>query len=313
LKKLLNSLESEFENNKLEIIINDNASSDGTEEMVREYIKKTDCIKYRKNRKNYGFDYNFNQAILESTGKFIWFLGSDDIVKIDAVKKIIDNLSENINIYILEGDMNIGNKTFLRNGLNAVNLQEYIKIENGIYEYIDDIKSDISYLFAFISSIVVKREDYVEIKIPEELKNSAYDHMYILLKLVSKSANIKYLKESYYEVGINENCWNNIRGKHFLLDIKSLHKFIENIYQDNKDEIIIRKSIGKLFQRNCSKISMIDNIFYAKENKEFEIFENAINYFYMNNLKYRFYKNILVNKMTIYILNLARKIKNRDK
>ncbi len=314
LKRLLESLESDFNNEQLEIIINDNCSNDGTEEMIHRIQKNTSCIKYKKNDRNYGFDYNLNQCVLRSSGKFIWFLGSDDLVIEGAVKKLIKNITENENIYILEGNIVDKNGLLsLRAGLEGEDNELYEKTEENLCTYIDDIKNDISYLFAFISSIVVKREDYIKIKTPTELKNSAYDHMYILLKITSGAGNIRYLKEPYYEAGINENDWNDVRGKHFFLDITSLHKFIKNIYKDSKNEIKIRESVGKLFQRNSCKFNMIYNIYYSKQTKQLNKLENSIDYFYINNFKYKICKIFLANSFIMALLNFLRKIKKRFK
>src|SRR6266536_1939108 len=59
-----------------ELIISDNASTDGTEEICRCYAEKDERIRFVRNRENYGAAFNFNQTFhLSSGGYFKWVEG----------------------------------------------------------------------------------------------------------------------------------------------------------------------------------------------------------------------------------------------
>ena len=60
----------------LELIIADNASTDGTEEFVRSLTDER--IVYFKNPKNIGYEWNQNAGLRKSRGKYITFLDDDD-------------------------------------------------------------------------------------------------------------------------------------------------------------------------------------------------------------------------------------------
>lgn len=293
----------------IEIVISDNASEDRTEEIVDKYKNDLEII-YSKNLKNMKFDYNLENVSKLATGEYIWFCGDDDIIKNGSIEKILQYIEYKNDIYILNG--NIKNKKM--DSLTCENLKIFnTKNECEFLEYINSIKNNLSFFLAFITSIVVKRELYMENKIKSELKNSAYDHVYKCLSILKRGCKLMYLDEIYYDVGINENEWNVERGKHFLLDISSYYKFINNLYGDKGEKI--RKSIGKLFNRSCGKIglNMIYNYNYAKiKNRDKEL-KNMLDYFYMNSYKNNFYRKFLSNKVMICIIDklliIYRKIK----
>ncbi len=84
----------------LEIIFIDDFSNDKTYEIMQNYIKKYDFIKYFKNEKSLGVAKSRNKGVLLSEGKYIAFLDADDIWEKDKLKKQI-KLIEKINAVLV--------------------------------------------------------------------------------------------------------------------------------------------------------------------------------------------------------------------
>ena len=62
-----------------EMIIVDDCSTDKTQEVISQYVEKDNRVKLIINETNSGPAISRNKAILESTGKYIAFLDSDDL------------------------------------------------------------------------------------------------------------------------------------------------------------------------------------------------------------------------------------------
>jgi glycosyltransferase involved in cell wall biosynthesis len=62
-----------------EVIISDNASTDGTQAICLHFAAKDDRIRYVRNRVNVGLAGNFNQAFRLSSGEFFKWAAYDDI------------------------------------------------------------------------------------------------------------------------------------------------------------------------------------------------------------------------------------------
>lgn len=68
----------------LEIIVNDDASTDDTEKVVKKFKDKR--VKFFKNKNNLGYPGNLNQCLFHATGDIVYLLGQDDILSKNAIK-----------------------------------------------------------------------------------------------------------------------------------------------------------------------------------------------------------------------------------
>lgn len=94
LKFALDSLLNQTYNN-LEIIISDNASSDSTESICREYVKKDKRIRYSRNLNNIGAARNFYTVLEQASGKYFMWAAHDDLWHPSYIEKCVCKLEEN--------------------------------------------------------------------------------------------------------------------------------------------------------------------------------------------------------------------------
>ncbi len=87
LAQCLNSIYANPPNCEFDIWVVDNASSDGSAQMVREQFSNVRLI---ENGENLGFARANNQAIRESIGTHLLFLNSDTVVQSDALTRLLD-------------------------------------------------------------------------------------------------------------------------------------------------------------------------------------------------------------------------------
>lgn len=93
-----------------EIIVVDNASSDGTVEMLHRLSSKDLKLKIISNKKNLGFARAVNQGWKKAQGKFVLFLNSDTMVKKDALGALASYAEGHKDVGAISG------KLILRNG-----------------------------------------------------------------------------------------------------------------------------------------------------------------------------------------------------
>jgi len=84
----LNSLITQTYPN-LEIIISDDYSTDGTLKIAEDYQRKDPRIKIHVNKRNLGFNKNFEQAFDLATGEFIAVCDQDDIWKPNKIAELM--------------------------------------------------------------------------------------------------------------------------------------------------------------------------------------------------------------------------------
>jgi glycosyltransferase involved in cell wall biosynthesis len=99
LEEALGSLLSQtFED--FEIVISDNASTDGTEEICRAYATKDERIRYFRNRANYGMIHNFNSVFRLSQGEYFKWCSSDDVYAPDYLRRAVEVLDRDPSIVL---------------------------------------------------------------------------------------------------------------------------------------------------------------------------------------------------------------------
>lgn len=119
IKECLDSIVNQYKDNSLEIILIDDASTDNTYLMVKEY-EKYHYLKIYRNEENEGLSYSRNLGIKISKGDYIMFVDGDD--------KLMENAIENIEHYIKKShpDVIIGMiKGVSENGFNRVYSDPY--------------------------------------------------------------------------------------------------------------------------------------------------------------------------------------------
>jgi abequosyltransferase len=80
---------------QVEVCISDNASSDGTEELVHGLSARSPIpISYRRNRVDLGLGPNILQAIDMARGDYCWLMSSDDALADGALERILQLLAE---------------------------------------------------------------------------------------------------------------------------------------------------------------------------------------------------------------------------
>jgi glycosyltransferase involved in cell wall biosynthesis len=66
---------------EFELIISDNASTDGTEQICRRYAARDQRVRYYRNSTNIGIGRNFNRVFELSTGEYFKWASADDVCK----------------------------------------------------------------------------------------------------------------------------------------------------------------------------------------------------------------------------------------
>ncbi len=100
LKRCLDSIYKHTKNVAFEIIVVDNASSDGSVKMVKSNFKQ---IKLIENKKNLFFTKAHNEVLSKASGRYFLILNSDTYFTDNSVKKMVDRLDKESSIGAIGG------------------------------------------------------------------------------------------------------------------------------------------------------------------------------------------------------------------
>ncbi len=77
-----------------ELIISDNASTDGTEAICREYTSKDHRVRYIRQAKNLGAGGNFQFVLYEAVGEYFMWAAYDDLRSKDCLEYYLSNIGD---------------------------------------------------------------------------------------------------------------------------------------------------------------------------------------------------------------------------
>jgi len=221
----------------IEIAISDNCSTDGTTEMIQNYMSLHTNIVYHYNNENYGADKNYLKSIEIASGTYCWLMGSDDTLQSDAIKNILNAID------MYKSEIIICNRIECSYNMKEIRQRTWLKEtykENTQFQYKDlgqYFKDSLSIgaVFSYLSSIIVKREEWNEIEDKDLFVGTAYSHVYILLRILLNEKN-SLLYMPHYLVncrGDNDSFTQEGMAKRIMLDIKGYVKLADSVFNDS--------------------------------------------------------------------------------
>lgn len=221
----------------VEICISDNASTDQTKELICKFKNEFPNITYYRWPENMGADRNFLKVVELAKGEYCWLLGSDDVIKKGAIKRILQELKQEYDIYLCnriecnKEMIPISNRLWLSPDVLETSFD--VGTIDGMVEYFSKARS-IGAVFSYLSSIIVKRNKWNEVHFDSKFIGTAYSHVYILLSIFKMGCILKYIKESLILCRGNNDSF-AIEGdvKRFMLDINGYFLLADTLYYDN--------------------------------------------------------------------------------
>jgi abequosyltransferase len=88
LESIVNQLTQE-----VDVVISDNASTDGLYDQIKKYLSDYPSIRYFKNDQNLGYDKNVDLCIKYAEGEYVWLFSDNDVLLKGGIEKILRRLS----------------------------------------------------------------------------------------------------------------------------------------------------------------------------------------------------------------------------
>lgn len=310
LGKSINSVLNQTYSN-IEIILVNDGSTDGSEEVCNEYSKKFSNIKV-VHQKNQGVSIARNNGIKHSTGKYIMFLDSDDYIK----PIMIETLMVTINKF----DIDIGFCSFTREFDNKI-VEVKNEIKEGYYTsekfmeiFFDLLTTDIInnigtkiYKKDVLTENNIKFKDHLSIREDvifclEAIMNSQKFHFtndtfYIYTQLREETSLMSTYKQNFFEA--NEELIYLL--EEYLSDNNSSQKNKQNFYNYYLNSVIgilinetefHSENIYKVIEKIKRSNHFIKADTYIKDTS----FKIKIMYYLIKYNFHRILKNILVYK-----------------
>ncbi len=214
LRDCLNSIVCQFDDEKvykqMEVIISDNASTDNTMCVVKEFQKKFFNIHYHRNDTNIGFDKNLLRVVEKSTGTYCMTIGDDDAYFADCFAKIIEKIRlTEASYYMLNSwgyDRRLQNQVLSHPNFSIAEDQVF----DNLAQFVRSIKKyrDLVGYFGGMSNQLFLRDKWMAYDKKNDFVGTQCVHMYVLLS-VCKSCKFIILSEPCVKTRGENMRWNS--------------------------------------------------------------------------------------------------------
>lgn len=216
----------------VEIVIVDGASADNTQEVVKKYQQKFNNLIYYRREKNMGVDKDMAKTIELSRGDYCWMLSDDDLLKPGSINRILKEIELGYEIYlcnvtVCDAFMHPTRERFWL----SLNIQDKVfnlHDPDKFIEYCNNANS-LGALFSFMSSIILRREEWNKTGFDHDFDGSAYALASSLLSFIKRKCRLKYIRSSLVLWRKDNESFIGAGGlvKRFLLDFNGYLRLAE--------------------------------------------------------------------------------------
>lgn len=177
---------------QVEICVSDNASSDGTEAVMRGYAHQPGlAVVYRRNPRDLGAHANVLKVFELARGDYVWFLGSDDALADGAIARVMGLLAEHTGL----AGLTVNRENFdlaMRQpaGDDPPHLRPERPESLHVYGSFEQILTQCGLFHTYGSSQIVDRALWLSVAErlgPEALERFAnYPHVYVIGKMIQE-------------------------------------------------------------------------------------------------------------------------------
>ena len=215
----------------VELVISDNASTDGTAEMVDAWRHRLPLIRYHRWDTNRGADSNYLSCVELASGRYCWFIGSDDIAAADAVATIREGMTKGADCMLFARDLRtrdmvpLGNHSFW----SFTNDRIFDFSRQPLRDYFE-LSTSLCALFSYLSSIVFRRDFWMQDTSKERLVGSAYAHADILLRQLERGGSLLASSTTVVRCRCgNDSFSDGNKGKRLSLDFDGYARIAESL------------------------------------------------------------------------------------
>jgi abequosyltransferase len=181
LKEALASIVSQIgDGEKIECIVSDNASSDNTKEIVMDFQKKYDFIRYYRNETNIGPDRNILLCLNYAQGEYVWWFGDDDRMQpgaIESVKAVLNKYKDLSLVYINYSVNSLDFKVLIKpRGVRQFN--------DRLFHTASDCLKTIGFHLSFMSSSLFQRKLCLLVQREDDFIDSKWTPFYRALSVL---------------------------------------------------------------------------------------------------------------------------------
>lgn len=225
-------------NADIEIVIMDGASTDDTSKIVQKWKNLCPSINYVQGDINNGVDADLASCVEFARGEYCWLMSSDDLFLETSIKRVMQEINEK-NYTVLLGcrvdcskEMKpLGNQHWIKHTDHATTFN-FFNSDDFIL-YFDQVDS-LGALFSYISSIIIHRQSWMNVKNGNKFFGTNYAHVFRIFEMLKKNGSMRYIDEPLVLCRMDNDSFSS-EGlvKRFKIDYVGYSKIANGLFESN--------------------------------------------------------------------------------
>lgn len=276
-----------IQDERIEIVVCDNHSEDGTKEAILELKENDNRIIYIENKENIGFAKNVFKVQKEAQGKYIFVLSDEDIINFEFINKLLkENILKNEKYDVIFGS------------IYHLDLKKYNAKYKDSNDYLKNLHKIVSSWY--LSGVILKREK-LNFDSPYNIDDrNLYPHLTLRMgmggdiKIKCFSDIICFIRETningitkHQQIIENKKATNYYTYEARIVQVKFWNEFLEKEIKDKN----YRKKLYKIFSKLFAMVYMGK---YIKRDKRY----------YNEIIRIKGFKNYFVFYSCIYSIEI---------
>jgi abequosyltransferase len=225
---------------EIEIVISDNASTDKTSEIIKEYQKKYPFVKYFHNEKNLGADRNFDLAVRRSKGKYVWLLSDNDKIMPKGIGKVLEVIHSQKDLAVIAVNYDIFDEKLGKIITDRV-IKEY---KDMLFESADDFWNKLDILSALVSVNIVCRSWWNQSKV-ESFYSTNWVHVGAIISILPSHRSF-FLSSPIVRISSGSPSWEiGGNGLRYSMMLEDMFHIMDNLEYNKSTYNGILKSFCK--------------------------------------------------------------------
>lgn len=173
----------------VEVVVSDNASDDGTREVVSRYQQKFSEIRYVSNDANLGFDRNLLNSLEHASGEYVWFFGSDDLLDENGVeivrRRILQSRRRPALVYVNHQVVDTHGRLLIPDEIGCRRDREFSSAAKCVMW--------LSAYLGYMSALVLRRDLCLPFARNGEAVGSRWVHLHLVLNSLLVDSSVQYI------------------------------------------------------------------------------------------------------------------------
>jgi glycosyltransferase involved in cell wall biosynthesis len=143
---------------EVEIVVLDGASTDSTEQVMREYAARCAQLRYIRGDTNNGIDRDFDRVVELASGEYCWLMSDDDLLNSGIVATVLRAIARQYSLIVVNAEVRSRDLSELLEERRLRFDADRVYAPNEM----DRLFADAGAYLTFIGAVVIRREIWLE-------------------------------------------------------------------------------------------------------------------------------------------------------